>query len=98
MALEPSQLELQIQNFSRLTKGKLPNIEQFAKAPGTLLSLSTQIKPLQTFEKRQEYQIETPTSGESSPCISDSEKDTRAQMPTMSEISDLLTEELSLEV
>lgn len=98
MALETSRLNFQLQNFSRLLTENAVNLDLYTKNTGAMLSLASQIKPLHTFEKKHESQIDAPTSGESSPCLSDSEMDSRVMMPTLQELSDLLTDELALEV
>lgn len=98
MTLEPRQLDTQIETFTRLLSQKSINIDPFTKAPGFLLSLSSQLKALSTFEKRHENQIDDPTSGESSPCQSDSERDSRYLMPSLDEVSEMLTDELVYDV
>ena len=100
MALELTQANQQIQHFLQLAKSWPLNIEPFLKAPpiGNVFSLSTQLKTLRDFEKRNELNLDEATSGESSPCQSDSERNSRAQMPSLLDVCELLTDELSLEL
>jgi len=100
MALEPTQVNLQVQHFSHLIKDLALPLDRYTKPPpsGNMYSISAQLKQLKTFEKRNECPVEEATSGESSPCQSDSEIETRSLMPDLQDVSNVLTEELSLEI
>src|SRR5690242_18337545 len=93
-----SELDLQTQKFSKFVNDRSINTDAFTKGGTTLLSFASQLKRLSNFEKKVEYNIEDATSGESSPCHSDEEKQPRYLMPTQQEVAEVLTEELCLEV
>ncbi len=72
--------------------------EPFLAAMGQVISLSSELKALHNYERRYEYNLDSASSGDSSPCISDSERDNRYVMPNIHEVSDLLTEDVSADI
>jgi len=65
---------------------------------GHQVSIASELKRLHNYERKYEYNLDSPSSGESSPCISDSERETRYVMPTVQEVSDLLTEDVAVDI
>ena len=61
-------------------------------------SLSNNFRALQNYEKKYDNFLDPPTSGESSPCISDTERQARIVVPNAKEVANLLTDEAFLEV
>ena len=68
-----------------------------ANTPISIQSLAFQYKPLMTYEKKCDLHLDSGTSGESSPCYSETENELRVSAPTLLEVSELLLDENSLE-
>jgi len=100
MALELTQANTQIQHFLQLANSFPFDINPLTKVPekGNIHSLCSQLKALRDYKKNNDFYLDAPTSGESSPCQSDSERDSRIQMPSILDVCELLTDELSLDL
>ena len=68
-----------------------------ANIPISIQTLAFQYKPLLSYERKCDQHLDSGTSGESSPCYSETETELRVSAPTLLEVSELLLDEASLE-
>ena len=68
-----------------------------ANNPISIQTLAFQHKPLLSYEKKCDFHLDSGTSGESSPCYSETEYELRTSVPTLLEVSELLLDETTLE-
>jgi len=91
-------LQTQFEKFSQIIKNESVNIEEFTEHPKNLLSLSKKISPLKMIGTRSKFYVEAPTSGESSPCLSESGKTPRFNAPSVLDIKGQINHEEIIEV
>lgn len=90
-------LEEEGAKLRQFLKSQKVNLENFTSEAKQLVSLARDYLKIQTYERRSVLHIDPPTSGDSSPCISDKEIGNRVSQPGLQEVTDLLEDELSLE-
>lgn len=86
-------LKAEIQKVSDTLKNQNINFQEFMEHPKQLLSLSSKLSPLKSCGKKNNFSIEAPTSGESSPCLSESGKTPRYIAPSVSDLTQLINQE-----
>src|SRR5690349_9192964 len=85
-------IQLETDKFSQILQQNQVNPEEYATQPRQLRSLAVQIKPLNIWEKQNSLQIQTPTSGESSPCLSDPGKKRRFNEPSVFDMNPFIND------
>lgn len=86
-------VQCQIEKFSQILQNESANIEEFAEHPRHLTSLSKRLTPLKIIGTKADYYVEEPTSGESSPCLSESGKTRRYKAPSVLDMKKLTNNE-----
>lgn len=86
-------LQAEINKVSKLFDTQKVNFQEYIEHPKQLLSLSTQFSPLKVCGKKNNFSIEAPTSGESSPCLSESGKTPRYTAPAVTDLHQLINKD-----
>jgi len=86
-------IQIQIEKFSQFVKNESVNIEEFTVQPKFPVSLSKKLAPLKILGSRSDFYLEAPTSGESSPCLSESGKTPRFNAPSVFDIQKTINHE-----
>ena len=85
--------QAQIKRFSQFLEKQHINIKEYTEHPKHLLSINTQLPSLNITGKKVHSQLEEPTSGESSPCVSESGRKQRHVAPSVFDVRDYFANE-----
>ena len=91
--MEWNNLNSELKRYHQTTTTHKIDIQTLIDQSNYISSFSSQINALNTYEKRKEYHIEVHTSGESSPCKSESGKKARIVRPSIFDLNKLDIEE-----